>query len=257
MHELIKMGKHNFILSLLGFLLLWQIASESGLVNITLFPPPTEVAAATWEQVESGELIEHTTTSLYRVAIGLSIGSILGVVCGLTTGRVQFVHESLSPILHVFRSFPPVAIIPLIIVWLGIGESAKLFSISFAVFFPVWISTHSGASGIPVYYLRASSTLTSSKWKKWRHIVFPASIPFIITGIRTSIGIAYIMVFVSELAGASRGLGYLIYVSNLTYRIDIMMVGLLMLGLLGVLSDTLFVYVSGRIFPWIRKTNKS
>ena len=249
-----KPRKSLFVLTLVTCIVLWQIVSGNNVVNRTLFPPPTEVLDSLIELTASGELLVHVNTSLWRVIAGLTLGSIAGIWAGLLTGRMRVLDETLSPIFHVLRSFPPVAIIPLVIVWLGIGESAKLFSINFAVFFPVWINTHIGASNIPVHYLQATSTLTDSISKKWLNVILPSSIPFIIAGIRTGIGVAFIMVFVSELAGSSSGLGYFISISHLAYRIDKMIAGLILLGLLGAVTDKIFIKLIRRIFPWIEKT---
>jgi len=250
---MIKLKKIYLLFPLVIFLILWQILSNSGIVNETLFPSPTTVFSSFVELWNSGDLFLHIKSSIWRVLIGLVIGSIFGIVIGLLTGRIKIVDQLFSPLFQVFRSFPPVAIIPLIIVWLGIGEEAKIFSISFAVFFPVWINTHVGASRISQYYLRAAGILTKSYFKKFIKVILPASLPFIFTGIRTSIAIAYIMVFVSELAGASSGLGYLISVSHLSYRIDKMIAGLILLGLFGALTDLVFVKLFKRTFPWIDK----
>jgi NitT/TauT family transport system permease protein/sulfonate transport system permease protein len=144
-----------------------------------------------------------------------------------------------------------VAIIPFVIVWLGIGETAKLFSISFAVFFPVWVNTHFGASNIPSHYLQTTAILTNSLLKKWFKVVLPASLPFIVAGVRVGVGVAFIMVFVSELAGSSSGLGYLMSISQLTYRMDNLLAGLFVLGFLGAMTDYVFVKATRRLFPWL------
>ena len=126
-----KLNKLPSLIPIVIFIVVWQVLSNSGIVNETLFPPPTKVFSSFIELWQSGELFLHITSSIWRVILGLIIGSITGVIIGLLTGRIKIVDKSLSPLFHVFRSFPPVAIIPLIIVWLGIGEQAKLFSISF------------------------------------------------------------------------------------------------------------------------------
>ncbi len=252
----VKMGRLSKLQPLIPiavFIAVWQALSNSGVVNETLFPPPTKVFFSFIELWQSGELFTHINSSIWRVILSLIIGSIFGAIIGLITGRVRIADKSLSPLLQVFRSFPPVAIIPLIIVWLGIGEQAKIFSISFAIFFPVWVNAHIGASRIQEHYLRAAHLLADSVYKKWVKVILPASLPFIIAGIRTGIAIAFIMVFVSELAGASSGIGYLISVSHLAYRIDKMIAGLILLGFFGALADFVFVTVFRRLFPWTDK----
>ncbi len=242
-----------FLLSFSAFFIIWQVVSTSGIVNRTIFPPPTDVFEALVSLTVSGELFVHINASIWRVIGGLFIGSVAGIILGLLTGRIRLIDNFLSPILQLFRSFPPVAIIPLVIVWLGIGDTAKLFLISFAVFFPVWISTHTGASGIQINYLHAAVTLTKSRFKRWFKVVLPASSPSIVIGVRMGISIAFILVFVSELAGASSGLGYLISVSQASYRMDVMISGLFVLGFLGAFTDYLFMKTINRMLPWIGK----
>ncbi|MBI4170577.1 MAG: ABC transporter permease [Candidatus Aenigmarchaeota archaeon] len=244
----------SFLLPLVVLVVFLEIVARSGIVNITLFPPPTAWGLALLEMAKSGELGRDIATSLWRALAGLVIGSVLGILAGLATGRIKAIESSLSPIFNVVRSFPPVAIIPLVIVWLGIGEPAKLFSISFAVFFPVWISAHTGAHNVPQNYLHAAKILSCTAGRKFSKVIFPSALPFIVAGIRIGISMAFIMVFVSELAGASAGLGYQISVSHLAYRIDRMIAALVVLGILAAFTDLLFTSVVRKYFHWVKKS---
>ncbi|MFH1590483.1 MAG: ABC transporter permease [archaeon] len=233
---------------------IWESISRGGLVNASLFPPPSQIILAFRELAMSGSLLTHIGASIWRAILGLCVGTAIGILMGLFTGRNTIARAMVAPIIHIIRSFPPVAIIPLVIVWLGIGDTAKVFAISFGVFFPVWVNTHQGSRQIPSQYLHAARLLTKKAWKRWAYVILPGTLPFIIAGVRNGIAIAYIMVFVSELAGASRGVGYIISIAHLAYRIDRMIVGLMILGLLGATSDGLFMFVTRKLFPWIRKT---
>lgn len=245
--------KHiRFILPILVFLIAWELVSRSGWINAALFPPPSKVVLALIEMIRSGEMLRDIQASYLRLLLGLCIGAVVGVLLGLLTGRIKVVADIVSPLVQVFRPLPPVAIIPLVIVWLGIGESAKIFSIAFAVFFPVWLNTHLGAQQIPQRLLWSASTLTTSQLKIFLRVIFPASLPFIVAGLRTGIAIAFVMVFVSELAGASEGIGYEISVSHLAYRIDRMMAALAVLGASGALADYLFARGIVRSYPWLK-----
>jgi NitT/TauT family transport system permease protein len=245
-----------FILPIVIVSILWEFISRSGFINAALFPPPSKVIVALWGMVKSGTLLSDIRDSIWRLLLGLGIGSIVGICIGLITGRIKSVAKILNPIIQALRPLPPVAIIPLIIVWFGIDDSAKIFSIAFAVFFPVWLNTHIGAGRIAHEFLWSAKLLTRSSSKIFSKIIFPSALPFIIAGIRTSIAIAFVMVFVSELSGASSGLGYRISISSLAYRIDEMMAALIVLGALGALTDQLFVFSTNRIFPWIRFSTK-
>lgn len=245
-----------FILPIVFTLVLWEIISRSGFVSPALFPPPSKVAVALWGMVTAGTLFSDLRASLWRIVAGLFVGSAVGVFIGLLTGRIKSFANALSPIIQILRPLPPVAIIPLVIVWFGIDDGAKIFSIAFAVFFPVWINTHIGARQIPQAFLWGAKLLTTSSIKIFREVVFPAALPFIIAGIRTGIAVAFIMVFVSELAGASSGLGYRISITHLSYRIDEMIAALIVLGALGAIADQLFVFGTRKLFPWIKFSSK-
>lgn len=241
-----------FILPIIFSLAIWEIISRSGFVSPGLFPPPSKVAVALLGMVTAGTLFTDLRASVWRLIPGLFIGSAIGVFVGLLTGRIQSLAAALSPIIQMLRPLPPVAIIPLVIVWFGIDDSAKIFSIAFSVFFPVWINTHIGARQIPRAFLWSARLLTPSSVKIFREVIFPAALPFIFAGIRTSTAIAFIMVFVSELVGASSGLGYRISVTHLVYRIDEMIAALIVLGALGAIADQLLVFATHKFFPWLK-----
>lgn len=245
-----------FISPIIIVIAVWEIISRTGFVNLVLFPPPSKVAVAFWGMVAAGTLLSDLGDSLWRLLAGLFIGSAIGVFFGLLTGRVRSFAAAISPIIQILRPLPPVAIIPLVIVWFGIDDGAKIFSIAFAVFFPVWINTHIGALQVPLAFLWGAKLLTTSSTKIFCEVVFPAALPFIIAGIRNGITIAFIMVFVSELAGASSGLGYRISITHLAYRIDEMMAALIVLGAVGAMADQLFVLGTCKLFPWIKFASK-
>lgn len=245
-----------FSIPIISALVLWELISRSGFVSPSLFPPPSRVAVALWGMITAGTLFSDLQDSLWRLAAGLFIGSAVSVIVGLLTGRVKSFATAFSPVIQILRPLPSVAIIPLVIVWFGIDDGAKIFSIAFAVFFPVWINTHIGALQIPRDFLWSAKLLTNSSAKIFREVVFPAALPFTIAGIRTGIAIAFIMVFVSELAGASSGLGYRISVTQAAYRIDQMIAALIVLGALGAIADQLFVFGTRKLFPWIKFSSK-
>lgn len=234
------------------FLVGWEIVSRSGWISIALLPPPSRVMAALAQMVRSGEMVTDIGASLLRLAVGLVGGTLAGTALGLLTGRVKALADVFTPLIQLFRPLPPVAIIPLVIVWFGIGETAKVFSIGFAVFFPVWLNTHLGAQQVPQRLLWSASTLTRSRSRIFWRVMYPASLPFIVAGLRVGIAIAFVMVFVSELAGASEGLGYRISVSHLAYRIDRMIAALAVLGACGALADYLFARAVEWKYPWLK-----
>jgi ABC-type nitrate/sulfonate/bicarbonate transport system permease component len=232
--------------------LLWQMVSVNEWVNPYLVPPPTKVFLAGVDWVRSGEFAIDFATSFWRGLAGFLIGGVIGVFLGLLTGRVRILDHFLSPVLNVVRAFPPVSLIPVFITFLGIGDISKIFSISFATIFPIWINTHIGASSIPIEYIRSGRLLTQSRTKIFFRVIFPGSLNAIIAGCRISISIAFVMLYVSELAGTSQGLGYQIASSQLSYRMDKMFAALFALGFTAAIVDQLYLKCLKFLFPWLR-----
>lgn len=190
--------------------------------------------------------------SLSRVLLGLLFGATLGVVAGLATGRSAIAKSALTPLFQILRPLPPVAIIPLVIIWLGIGEPAKLFAIAFGVFFPVWLNTHVGAANVPVEHLLCAKVFSTSRWRTFTRVIIPAAFPTIFAGLRVGIAVSFVMVYVAEFAGASVGIGYEISITYLGYRIDSMMAALAVLALVGAATDLLITALVASIFPWMK-----
>lgn len=222
------------------------------IINSKLIPSPIKVFLGIIEWAKSGELLRDFLTSVWRGLAGLIIGASLGIFLGLFTGRSHTIDLILTPLLNVFKAFPPVALLPVFITFFGIGDFSKVFSISFASVFPLWVNTHVGASSIPVEYIRSAQLLTNSRLKIFFRIIFPASMNSIVAGFRISIAISFIMLYVSELAGASSGLGYQISSSHLSYRMDRMLGALIILGITASMVDFLFNKLVKRVFPWIQ-----
>jgi len=240
------------VLSIAGIILFWQVLSGFDLINSNLIPPPTKVYLAIIEWAKSGELFIDFSTSIWRGITGLLIGSIIGIMLGLFTGRNQTLDKILTPVLNVFKAFPPVALLPVFITFFGIGDFSKVFSISFATIFPLWVNTHLGASTVPAEFIRSAMLLSKSGVKIFFKIIIPASMNSIIAGFRISIAISFIMLYVSELAGASSGLGYQISSSHLAYRMDKMLGALIVLGLTASMIDLIFNKIVKYFFPWVQ-----
>ena len=238
-------------LSIGGSLALWECISRSGAVNPLLFPPPSAALIALRDLAAGGVLASDIGASLWRALAGLLIAVVLGIGAGLLTGRNRLADRLLSPPLELLRALPPVAVIPLVIVWLGIGDGAKLFSIALAAFFPMWVATHAGVKRVRPEFLWSAALLTRSRWKVTAEVVLPAALPFIMTGVRNAAALAFIMVFVSELAGASSGLGYRIAVAQLSYRVDQMVAGLAVLSLCAAATQWCCTRAADRSFPWL------
>jgi NitT/TauT family transport system permease protein len=249
-HSLGRVGAR--VVPIILLLLTWEGVSRFGSINPALFPPPSRVAVAFLDWWNSSELWRDVRASYGRMLLGFFGGGVTGVGIGMLTGRSRLADAILSPIVQILRPLPPVAIIPLVIVWFGIGDGAKVFSTAFAVFFPVWINTHLAASRISIEYLWSARLLCKSKARVVLTVLIPAALSPIIAGLRTGIAVAFVMVYVNELAGASSGIGYQISISLLAYRVDRMIAALAVLAAAGASADLLFALLVHVSFPWLQ-----
>lgn len=238
-------------------LLAWQLAAELGGLDARLFPPPLEVLEAFSEMAGNGELTRDIFASLTRALAGLVLGVVTGFACGIATGRFPIFSQSIGQLLSGLRPVPAIAIIPFVIIWLGVDEFAKIVIVSWAVMFPVWISTHIGVGRVDEKHLWAAQSLGASNSQLLWRVVVPSAMPLVTTGIRTGIGLAFISLFASEMAGASDGVGYRIFTSHLVFRVDKMMVGLIVLGLMGAAVDWIFAFGFKRFFPWMQSATRT
>lgn len=235
---------------LLGAIGFWQVAGPY-FFETSLFPPPSIILAALGEMGRTGELAADILVSVSRVLVGFLLGSLAGVVLGLLTGRSQVFNETIGEIFQMLRSIPVIAMVPLALTWFGIGEGSKYFLVFWGVFFPVWINTHLGASTIEPRYFWAAQSLGADRAQLFRWVIFPSALPMIVAGMRTGIAIGFVCVVAAEMSGAFGGIGYRIYSSHMIFRVDKMMGGIIVLGILGAIADKCFALAVRTIFPWL------
>ncbi len=235
--------------SILAFLVFWTLYSISSTSSDRIFPNLLEMFFTLKEMIHSGEFLNHLLISLFRILAGLSIGAFLGISIGILTGMNTYLANSLGTIIHLFRPIPIIALVPLVVLWFGIGEFSKITLIIWAVFSIVWVQTHLGIKTIAKSYRWLSQSLQLSRIQEIKHILFPGAIPSIIAALRIAIPVGYIVLIAAELAGSTSGLGFLISTAHLSFRLDRMLIGIITLGVLGALSDSIF-------FKFIRKQVK-
>jgi ABC-type nitrate/sulfonate/bicarbonate transport system permease component len=236
--------------SIAGVTAVWWAIAASGVVNRELFPTPDMVWAATVELYHEGALQTDLATSLGRAAVGFLLGASLGIPIGILTARTRIVSYGLNPLLTLLRPIPAIALVPLAIVWFGIGEGSKYFVISYTVFLAVWLNTHHGTSTVAETYIRASRSLGASTLREFIEVVMPAAAPHIVAGLRIGAALAFLSLVAAELTGASAGIGFRIQEARQFIRTDRMFVGLIELGILGALLDLFFVSLSRRFVHW-------
>ena len=226
-------------------LLLWQL-SVGTLFNPVLVPTPSATFAKAWSMMQSGELFMHIAVSMKRVLIGYTIGCVSGILLGALIGRVWVIRELADPVLELIRPISPVAIVPLAMLWFGIGELSKFFIIVYATVIIVLLNTAAGVSRTPITRIRAARSLGASEAEVFAKVILPSAVPYVLTGMRVALGFSFMGIVAAELIGAREGLGFLIMNSQLLLQTDQLFVGLLSLGIVGLVVDRIFRVILAR-----------
>jgi len=238
-------------LALIGLLLAgWEALARSGVLATVAFPPFSRVSEALWGLVASGQIAGLLLPSLERLVIGYVIGLVLGVAFGVLMGYFRAAHALLEPITEVLRPIPSPAYVPIAILFLGLGNEMKIFTIAFSCFFPILLNTYSGVRSVDVIQINTARTFGKSAGATLRKVILPAALPQIFTGMRISLAIALIMVVISEMVASVDGIGYFILNAQRSFRVPDMYAGVITLGLLGYALNALFVRVERRVLRW-------
>jgi len=233
------------VISLAIFFSIWQILSYF-LFNPYLIPPPTRVLETAIPMIQSGEIFRHAGISLVRVLIGFSLGSISAIAVGVIMGRLQIINDLLDPIIEFLRYLSPTAMIPIAVIWFGIGEQSKYFLIFWGTFFFVLINTIAGVMRTPVARQRAAQCLGASQLQIFLTVVIPSAVPYIVTGMRVAMASSFMSIIPAEMLAARSGLGHLLQVSGMLVQTDRIFVALAAIALLGFLTDRLFRFLVDR-----------
>ncbi|MDR7554250.1 MAG: ABC transporter permease [Armatimonadota bacterium] len=236
----------RYAVSVLLTLAVWQ-ALSSYVINPHLLPPPVRVARAVGPMLSTGELKAHVTASLARIAVGFSMGSLAGVAFGLVAGRVAMVADLTDPQLQFFRFLSPTAMIPLAIIWFGIGELSKYFLILYATFFIVVINTIAGVAATPTVRIRAAQAMGARPVQIFLFVILPSAVPHVLSGMRVALASAFMAIIPAEMLAAESGLGFLLQQAGLLVQTDRIFVALAMISLLGFASDLAFRLLIGRL----------
>jgi ABC-type nitrate/sulfonate/bicarbonate transport system permease component len=234
-----------FCLSFGALVGIWQIAS-TWFVSPYLIPPPGVVLQTAIPMLTTAEIPRHTAASLSRVAVGFALGSALGIVLGVLMGRIRWVHDLLDPVIEFFRFLSPTAMIPIAVIWFGIGETSKYFLIFWGTFFIVLINAVHGVIATPWARLRAAECLGATRLQIFTLIVLPSAVPAVVTGMRVALASSYLSIIPAEILAADSGLGFLLQQSSLLVQTNRIFVVLAVFGILGYLSDRAFRFVTAR-----------
>lgn len=227
----------------------WQIASSLGWLSTRVLPAPLEVVAAFWTLTASGELWTHVQVSAGRALAGLAVGGGLGLTLGLLTGSSRLAETLLDSTIQMVRNIPALALIPLVILWFGIDETAKLFLISVSVFFPIYLNTFHGIRNVDPSLIEMGRTYGLSRGQLYVQIILPGALSSILVGLRFSLGLMWVILIVAETISAQAGIGYLTMNAREFLQTDIVLVGILLYALLGKLAD---VFAKSLERYWLR-----
>jgi len=230
--------------------LLWQVLSLIGFLPSRILPAPTAIALSGLQLAQSGELWTHLSVSAARAGTGFLIGGSLGLFFGVLTGLLKRAELLLDSSFQMLRNIPPLAMIPLVILWFGIGEEARVFLVALGVFFPVYLNTFNGIRSIDPGLLEMGRVYGLSPWQIVTHIVLPGATPSILVGVRFSLGVAWIILIVGEQIAANSGIGYLAMNAREFMQTDIIVFSILLYALLGKFSDSLARRLEYRLLPW-------
>ena len=233
-------------LSFGSLIVVWQLVSTY-MVSPHLIPPPTEVLRTAVPMLTTAEIPRHVAASLSRVAVGFSLGSALGIVLGVLMGRIRVIHDFLDPVIEFFRFLSPTAMIPIAVIWFGIGETSKYFLIFWGTFFIVLINAIHGVMATPWARVRAAECLGAAPLQIFALIVLPSAVPSIVTGMRVALASSYLSIIPAEILAADSGLGFLLQQSSLLVQTNRVFVVLAVFGALGYVSDRVFRFVVSRL----------
>lgn len=237
-------------ISPLLLLLAWEAGSRTGLIPARVLAAPTSVVATFVELLLSGELLSNLAVSLGRALTGLAIGGGIGVALGLVAGLSKRGEIAVDPPVQMLRTLPFLALVPLFIVWFGIGEFAKIALISLGVMFPVYLNLFNGIRGVDAKLVEAGRSFGLSQWGLVRHVILPGAMPGLLLGMRMALTISWLSLVIAEQINASAGLGYLINNARDFLQTDVIVVCLLVYAAIGLLADGLVRALETRLLSW-------
>ncbi len=238
------------LLPWLAVLALWYAAALSGMVNPGLIPTPFQVAARFWQLLMRERLALDILISAARVAVGVILGIVFAVPAGFAVGWYRHIRTFVDPLINFFRALPPIALIPLVIVYFGIGELAKVMILFYASFFAGVIVMYEGIGQISPIYVRVARTLGATDGEIFGKVIIPLAVPHMITALRVALGVAWATLVASELIAARRGLGAVIENAASFFQLDTIYVGIICIGFVALAMDLVLRLVARRLVGW-------
>jgi sulfonate transport system permease protein len=240
------------IVSPVAILLIWEALSRAGALSEDKLPAPSTVLRTGWRLASDGTLGAHLADSLTRAAIGLAIGGVLALALGAVAGLIRLGDDAIDPPVQMARMLPHLALVPLLIIWVGIGESMKITLVALGVFFPLYFNTYAGIRDIDERLVEAARTCGLGTWARLRHVILPGSLPSLFLGLRLAIGAAWLSLVVGEQTNTQNGIGFLMMEAREFSQTDVVVLGLFVYAGLGLLSDLALRIAERRALAWRR-----
>lgn len=233
-----------------SILVLWQLAGTVGLVEEHILPTPLKIASTFWILLANGELPVHFLASGQRVIFGFLLGALTAIILGIATGFSKIAQQLIDPSLQMLRTVPLLSLIPLFILWFGVGEFGKVLMIALGAFFPVYVNIFLGIRLVDQKLYEVTGILQYSFKEKLTKLIFPSAMPNLLLGLRLAMGTSWLVLVVSEMMGASAGIGYMIQDARAYSQTDIVFVGLILFIILGKFTDSLVGSIEKRALKW-------
>ncbi|MFZ0098230.1 MAG: ABC transporter permease [Gemmobacter sp.] len=235
---------------LAGFLVLWQVGATRGWINATVFPPLDAIAAALWQGLAGGALLDDIGISLQRSGLAFAAAIGLGIPLGLFMGQIRAVEQALDPILQFFRQTSALALYPVFILLLGLGEASKVFVIFWATLFPILLATIGGVKEVDTKLIEMAQSFGARRATVFARVILPAAVPSIFVGLRLSATTALLLLIAAEMIGANKGLGFQVMNAQYNFQIPQMFAAILLLALLGLTANAILVAAQRHLCRW-------
>src|SRR6201987_6061330 len=239
-----------YLISPIGLLLLWQVLVMMGFGDRRFIPTPSDIAVRFWQLTINGELELHTAVTLWRVLAGYVIGVVPAIAIGLLMAMWRPVRIFFDPLIAALFPIPKVALMPLVLLAFGFGDASKIAVVALAVFFPVIVNTYAGAANIDTIYWDVAKNYGASNWVMFTRIVFFGALPLIFAGLRIGVAVSFIVLVAAEFVSTKVGIGYMIWNSWELLQVDTMFVGIVVIGLLGLVTSALLAELERKVIPW-------
>lgn len=239
-----------YLISPIGLIALWQLLLMAGIGDRRFVPAPSDIAWRYWDMVVSGELETNTLVTLWRVFAGFVIGSVPGIAVGLLMAMFRPVRIFFDPLIATLFPIPKIALMPLLLLVFGFGDASKIALVVIAVFFPVVVNTYVGAANIERIYWDVAKNYGASQSVIFRRIVFFGALPMIFAGLRIALAVSFIVLVAAEFVATKTGIGYLIWNSWELMEVDVMFVGIVTVGVLGLIATVILREIERKVIPW-------